>query len=105
MKRTSIVAIALGSLMGVSAVIPAEAMPPVPTQTVNRTTDVQQAARVIVKYGRWRGHRGYRYRRPGYRMYNGFWYPPAAFGPVIVVKPRRAWYWCGPRWNRHRCWR
>jgi hypothetical protein len=105
MKRTAILATALGAMMGISSVVPAEAMPPVPSQTVNRATDVQQA-RVVVKFGYYRGHRGYRYRRPGYRFYGGFWYPPAAFvGPTIVVKPRRAGYWCGPRWNRHRCWR
>lgn len=101
MKKTAIVATALGALMGISTVMPAEAMPPVPSQTVNRATDVQQA-RVVVKYGYYRGHRGYRHRRPGFRFYGGFWYPPAAF---VVVKPRRAWYWCGPRHHRHRCWR
>jgi hypothetical protein len=35
----------------------------------------------------WRGHRGYRYHRPGYRRYHGFWYPPAAFSLGIVVRP------------------
>ena len=91
---------ALGAIMGVTSIAPVEAMPNA-NPTVRGSTDVQQA-RVVVRYGYWRGHRGYRDRRPGYRMYNGFWYPPAAF---VVVTPRRAWYWCGPRWNRHRCWR
>ncbi len=100
MKRTAFVASALGVFMAVTAVAPVEAMPNI-TPTVDRTTDVQQA-RVVVKFGYWRGHRGFRYRRPGYRLYNGFWYPPAAF---IIVKPRRAWYWCGPRHRRFRCWR
>lgn len=27
----------------------------------------------------YRGHRGYRYYRPGYRRYGGWWFPPAAF--------------------------
>jgi hypothetical protein len=104
MSKSSICAAALGAMMAVSAIMPAEAMP-VPTQTVNRSTDVEQA-RVVVRYGYYRGHRGYRYARPGYRRYNGFWYPPVAFGPVIVVRPRGHWRWCGPRWNRYRCaWR
>lgn len=103
MRKISICAAVLGVAMGLSS-ITAEAMP-LPTPTVNRSTDVQQVAKVVVRYGYYRGHRGYRYRRPGYRYYGGFWYPPVAFAPVVVVRPGRAWYWCGPRWNRHRCWR
>lgn len=103
MRKLSLTAAALGAMMGVASVAPAEAMPNV-NPTVHRSTDVQQA-RVVVRYGYWRGHRGYRYRRPGYRFYNGFWYPSIAFGPAVVIRPGRAWYWCGPRWNRHRCWR
>ena len=35
--------------------------------------------------GYWHGHRGYRNYRPGYRYYNGWWYPAAAFvGGAIV---------------------
>jgi hypothetical protein len=104
MKRIAIVATALSALIGISAAVPAEAMP-APTPSVNRTTDVQQA-RVVVKYGYWRGHRGYRYRRPGYRFYGGFWYPPAAFvAPRVVIRPGRAWHWCGRPGHRHRCYR
>jgi len=29
--------------------------------------------------GYYNNHRGSRERRPGYRQYNGFWFPPAAF--------------------------
>lgn len=101
MKRISVCSAILGVVMGIASMAPAEATP-MPSPTVNRSTDVQQA-RVVIKYGYWRGHRGYRARRPGYRLYNGFWYPPAAFGVVVV--PARRWYWCGPRHNRHRCWR
>jgi len=101
MNRLSIFAAALGALMGVSVVAPAEAMP-VPTQTVSRTTDVTEA-RVVVRYGYWRGHRGYRNGRPGYRRYNGFWYPAIAFSPVIVIRPGGRWHWCGPRHHRYRC--
>ena len=98
MKSTAIMAVAFSAIMGVSAVAPATAMP-LPSPTVDRTTDVQDA-RVVVKYGYWRGHRGYRQRRAGYRLYNGFWYPPAAF---VIVTPGKRWKWCGPRYNRYRC--
>jgi hypothetical protein len=103
MNRIAIVATALSALIGISAAAPAEAMP-APTPTVHRSTDVQQA-RVVVRYGYYRGHRGYRYRRPGYRFYGGFWYPPVAFGPTVVIRPGRAWYWCGRPGHRHRCYR
>ncbi|MDX3930197.1 MAG: BA14K family protein [Shinella sp.] len=34
----------------------------------------------------WRGHRGYRYSRPGYRRHSdGWWYPLAAFGAGAIV--------------------
>ena len=35
-------------------------------------------------YGYYRGHRGYREYRRGYREYNGFWFPPAAFGAGVI---------------------
>jgi hypothetical protein len=101
MKKVSLFAASLGMLIGISAAIPAEAMPNT-VPSVSRTTDVQNA-RVIVRYGYYRGHRGYRYRRPGYRMYNGFWYPSVAFGPAVIIAPRRNWGWCGRRPNRFRC--
>ena len=30
-------------------------------------------------YGYYNGHRGSHTQRPGYRQYNGYWFPPAAF--------------------------
>jgi hypothetical protein len=102
-QKLSICAAMLAAFMGASAVAPAEAMP-MPTKMVSTTTDVQQA-RVVVRLGYWRGHRGYRHYRHGYRFYRGFWYPAAAFGPVIVIHPGRHWYWCGRYHHRHRCWR
>jgi len=33
----------------------------------------------------WRGHRGFRYHRPGYRRHNGWWFPPAAFALGAIV--------------------
>ena len=65
-------------------------------------------------YNYWRGHRGYRYYRHGYREYNGWWYPLAAFtaGALIgnVLSEPRAVYsggsaherWC---YNRYRSYR
>ena len=36
--------------------------------------------------GWYRGHRGYRYARPGYRRHdNGFWFPLAAFGAAAII--------------------
>jgi hypothetical protein len=100
MKSITACAAALGAIMAMSSLAPAEAMP-VPTQTASTTTDVQQA-RIVIREGYWRGHRGYRYARPGYRRYNGFWYPGVAFvTPGIVIRTGRGW--CGPRWRRHRC--
>lgn len=100
MRKVSIVAVALSSMIGLTAVVPAQSMP-LPSPTFTRSSDVQEA-RVVVKYGYYRGHRGYRSRRAGYRYYNGFWYPSAAFiAPRIVIGPRARW--CGPRWRRHRC--
>ncbi len=58
------------------------------------------------------GHRGYRERRHGYRYYEGFWFPPAAFllGAIIASQPgyrNSDWQdhvdWCYDRYgNRYR---
>lgn len=32
----------------------------------------------------YRGHRGYRTPRPGYRLYNGYYFPPQAFVGAII---------------------
>lgn len=37
------------------------------------------------RYGWYRGHRGYRYQRPGYRYYDGYWFPLAAFGVGTII--------------------
>ena len=37
------------------------------------------------KRGFYNGHRGYRHKRPGYRHYNGFWFPPAAFSFGVII--------------------
>lgn len=59
------------------------------------------------------GHRGYRDRRPGYRYYNGWWFPPAAFalgaiiGGAIASQPAHGLSsahvrWCQNRWRSYR---
>ena len=37
------------------------------------------------RYGWYNGHRGYRYKRPGYRYYNGFWFPAGAFVAGAII--------------------
>ncbi len=34
-------------------------------------------------YAYYNGHEGYRTRHAGYREYNGYWFPPAAFGAAV----------------------
>ncbi|WP_187972510.1 BA14K family protein [Aquibium microcysteis] len=66
-------------------------------------------------YAYYNNHRGYRERRPGYRQYNGYWFPPAAFiaGAIIggalgnnavTVRPSGSAHvqWC---YNRYRSYR
>ncbi|MGV8936352.1 MAG: BA14K family protein [Allorhizobium sp.] len=35
--------------------------------------------------GYYRGHRGYRHERPGYRQHNGLWFPLGAFAAGAVI--------------------
>lgn len=62
-----------------------------------------------------RGHRGYRHHRPGYRQYNGWWFPPAAFiagaiiggamtQPPVEYRPRGQPHidWCYARYRSYR---
>jgi BA14K-like protein len=60
------------------------------------------------------GYRGYRYYRPGYRHYDGWWYPAAAFvaGALItgaIVNQQQRVYsgnahvnWCYSRYRSYR---
>lgn len=65
----------------------------------------------------WRGHRGYRDYRPGYRRHGDFWFPPAAFiaGAIIggalsnqPAPPPAGYYsnahveWCYARYRSYR---
>lgn len=63
-------------------------------------------------YSYYRGQRGYRYYRPGYREYNGYWFPLAAFatgaiiGGAIAQPPVRYGGshgdWCANRYRSYR---
>ena len=35
--------------------------------------------------GWYKGHRGYRYKRPGYRYHDGFWFPAGAFVAGAII--------------------
>lgn len=108
MKRLSLsmTALALSGALAVSSFVPAEALPLVQPQ-VKQSSDVQNV-KIIRKhirraprmhrnhrawrghyarhnYRTWHGHRGFRTYRPGYRRYNGFWFPPAAFAAGVVI--------------------
>jgi len=61
------------------------------------------------------GHRGYRDRRHGYREYNGYWFPAAAFALGILMLPevqqgrtirltRSHYAWCESRYRSYRRW-
>ncbi|WP_420408341.1 BA14K family protein [Hoeflea sp.] len=65
--------------------------------------------------GFYNGHRGFRHKRHGYRHYNGFWFPPAAFSfGVIIDNHRRGGYarpgytnpqhvrWCDNKYRSYR---
>lgn len=61
---------------------------------------------------RYRGYRGHRRFRRGFRRHGGYWYPPAAFfsGSVIIrPAPRRNitslhHRWCYDRYRSYRAW-
>ena len=70
------------------------------------------------RHGWYGGHRGYRHYRPGYRYYDGYWFPLAAFGAGAIIggamaapAPQRRVYsgsmspshvaWCQNRWRSY----
>jgi hypothetical protein len=106
MNRPIFAAVALGALMALSSTLPATAMPTT-NQPVRASSQIEQV-KVVIRYGNWRGHRGYRYRRSGYRRHvDGFWYPSAAFtvrvapGVRVRVGPAQA-RWCRDRYQTYR---
>ena len=92
---SGICATALAASMSVASIAPAGAAPAyIPKQAPEVTSDVE-----LVKHRKWhrryyhdddyswyRGHRGYKYYRPGYRRHdNGFWFPLAAFAAGALI--------------------
>ncbi|MFF0947751.1 cell surface protein [Rhizobium leguminosarum] len=70
---------ALGALLALTSIIPAQAAP-VQTARPPAVSDVK-----MVQYkphaGSWHGYQGFRTERPGTRRHSdGYWYPLAAFG-------------------------
>lgn len=115
------IALSAGSLMAVSLALPVSAAPLPAIHNPQASGNV-----VLAQYHRhyrherhhrgfyvyrghpyYRGHRGYRYYRRGYREYNGYWFPPAAFiaGAIIggaLASPPRSLGSAHVRWcERH----
>lgn len=106
MYRPTFAAIALSALMALTSALPASAMP-MTSKPADMPSQVEKA-QVVIKYKNWRGHRGYRAQRPGYRRHSdGFWYPRAAFsvrvapGVRVRVGPAQA-RWCRDRYRTYR---
>jgi hypothetical protein len=106
MTRKFLFAVALGALVASASFLPAGAIP-MTGQPAKAAQQVAQA-QVNIKYKSWRGYRGYRERRAGYRRHSdGYWYPSAAFtvrvspGVHVTVGPRHQ-RWCRDRYRTYR---
>ncbi|HCL64351.1 MAG TPA: BA14K family protein [Rhizobium sp.] len=87
MSIKRLAALVLASAVVLTSYAPSQAMPvPVPVPAMKTATDV-----VTVDYYRrppyydYNGYRGYREPRPGYRYYNGYWFPLAAFAAGAII--------------------
>jgi BA14K-like protein len=60
---------------------PASAAPPTDVVQIQQVRRFEQRGNVIFL----NGHRGYRERRRGYREFNGFWFPAAAFLGGLII--------------------
>ena len=114
--RLTAMAVALASTLTSFAPAQAFQMPSAPAFSAHSAvTDVQYRDRRDWRrdrYGWYRGHRGYRERRPGYRYYNGFWFPLAAFGAGAIIGgavaadrggyTSRHYAWCESRYRTYR---
>lgn len=112
----------LSAIIGMTSVLPAHAERMIIEKLPNyaEVEQLQMAQNDVrveqVQYGgrhQWRGHRGYRERRAGYRRHNdGWWYPLAAFGTGVVIggalsnRPARVSgdhvQWCYDRYRSYR---
>jgi len=111
-------AVLIGSLMPAEA-MPLPAAPAIKAESASDVVTVQYRRdwRGGDRRGWYRGHRGYRERRPGYRYHEGYWFPLAAFGAgaliggAIASQPRyvepapggginpRHYEWCAARYR------
>lgn len=118
----------IAAISALTFVVPASAAPifvPLTAQVSSDVTDAQyrrdrRHSDRFERRGRdtyWRGHRGYRHARPGYRRQGDLWFPPAAFAlgailggaiaaqePPIRYRPRGGAHaeWC---YNSYRSYR
>ena len=107
LKKSLIAALSIATV--ISSIAPASAMPiqaPTTARQVTANVDQIQYRRWDHREGWYHGHRGYRDRRPGFRFYNGFWFPNAAFSFGFSVGRDRDRDWDrGDRsWARHVDW-
>ena len=91
MKKTiaSICAIAVTAAT-LGAALPAVAASPVsgaqftPVAQYYNQNNNQRRFEMRGQYAYYNGHRGDRHRHPGWRQYNGYWFPPAAFIGAVI---------------------
>lgn len=76
-------ALALASAVVLASFVPGQAAMPLPAPVVKGPTDVTKVDHDRRHY--YRGHRGYRHHRPGYRYHNGYWFPLAAFATGAII--------------------
>lgn len=96
---STLCATVLAASVGVVGVLPATAAPVyVPQTQPLQASDVvhvdnhwrkkRRANRGFYKLnnrGWYNGHKGYKYNRPGYRYYNGWWFPAGAFIAGAII--------------------
>jgi len=88
---STICAAAMGLTAIVSTMTPASAAPVLFPKLEAGTSDVQQVRDGPGRFYRrgnnyyYNGHRGYRHHRPGWRQYDGWWFPPAAFVAGAII--------------------
>jgi hypothetical protein len=104
-KNVAIAALSAAVIAGAS--VPTEAMPAIPAPAAKIGTHMDATSVQYRDYrrggyyrdypragyrsyprgypGYYGGYRGYRAHRPGYRYYDGYWYPLAAFGAGAII--------------------
>ena len=88
---TGICATALAASVALAGTVPMNAAPILVPNTPSQQSDVIQiqdggnSFRREGGYAWYNGHRGYPYHRYGYRRYNDFWFPAAAFITGAVI--------------------